>query len=409
MICFSGRVVLSDAILENGFCIIEGDTIVKITDDQAQVPKGCPVVAAPIVMPGLVDIHNHGMGGHPDMVHYWENPLYTAKAAARLGTTSLLATLVLPKETAAATHRLVDSLNQVVGKYHDDCAIIEGLHAEGPVIADFGGLPASDVDMPLPDFRALVDHMQTLRVMTISPSKDAEANYDRIRYLLSRNVTPALGHDRNCTAEQVLGALRVDPSQRLHITHMFNVSSFSHRDASLANFGMVSKFPTLPAYDGLQPPSVEIIADGQHLHPLTIQAVLDARAAEHVACVTDCVAENTCRRGAADAAVGVQEEGREILYNGRSMMVIPPGKVVLKGTATLAGSCAASVDMLRRLVQEHGMSLVQCGRLLCSTPATVARLPHVGALEVGKKANIILLTATLDIQAVYVHGHCVSP
>ena len=45
-----------------------------------------------------------------------------------------------------------------------------------------------------------------------------------------RGILPALGHDRVASEGEILGALAVAPAQqRMHITHLFNVSSFHHR------------------------------------------------------------------------------------------------------------------------------------------------------------------------------------
>lgn len=58
------------------------------------------------------------------------------------------------------------------------------------------------------------------QVMTIAPSIDAKDDYARIRLLLKRGILPALGHDRNCTEEEILGALRVaaEFGVTLHVT-----------------------------------------------------------------------------------------------------------------------------------------------------------------------------------------------
>ena len=123
------------------------------------------------------------------------------------------------------------------------------------------------------------------------------SGYQRIKCLARNGVRPALGHDRACTEEDVLGAIRAAASEggpvcRCHVTHLFNVSGFHHRLPSLGNFGLLNSFPPgMPAYQGLQPPTVEIITDFKHVHPLTVAAVVAARASEDVACITDSVLE----------------------------------------------------------------------------------------------------------------------
>lgn len=91
-------------------------------------------------------------------------------------------------------------------------------------------MPPSDTSMPLVEFEHLLDSMPNLKVMTISPHLEAPGGYQRIKVLLARGVVPAMGHDRVASEEEILGALSCCPEGRkLHITHLFNVSSFHHR------------------------------------------------------------------------------------------------------------------------------------------------------------------------------------
>lgn len=63
--------------------------------------------------------------------------------------------------------------------------------------------------------------------MTIGPSMDKPSGYQRIKCLARNGVRPALGHDRACTEDEVLGAIRAAASEdgcRCHVTHLFNVS-----------------------------------------------------------------------------------------------------------------------------------------------------------------------------------------
>jgi hypothetical protein len=185
-------------------------------------------------------------------------------------------------------------------------------------VADLGGLPDAGLQrMDVETFRQLLDGELGgcgLKVMTISPSVDALDGYARTRLLLERGVLPALGHDRHCTEKDILGALAVakEFDVQLHVTHMFNVTSFHHRDVSLCNFGMVSRFPLLPGYEGLVPPTVEVIGDGVHINPLTVQAVLSARGPGSVACVTD--------------SVMAPVANARMQYNGRTLVVSPDAR-----------------------------------------------------------------------------------
>ena len=48
--------------------------------------------------------------------------------------------------------------------------------------------------------------------------------------LYCRGILPALGHDRVASESEILGALALGPpGHTMHMTHLFNVSSFHHR------------------------------------------------------------------------------------------------------------------------------------------------------------------------------------
>jgi len=188
------------------------------------------VLSAGLVLPGLVDIHSHGVGGHDDVTMYWSNPSYSLRAAAAAGTTSMLATITAPSSAGHCCGPLrgagpapadgptldpvvVSALRRAVGAVGPGAAVLEGVHVEGPVVADLGGLPPGEADMPEDRFEALCDTLAPhLRVMTISPSKEARppapgVPFARLRALLRRGVVPAWGHDRQCTEEDITEAL----------------------------------------------------------------------------------------------------------------------------------------------------------------------------------------------------------
>ena len=197
------------------------------------------------------------------------------------GTTSILATMIFPQwrrdvpfgflcdggcaacgaclDVDADVPRIAETLRKRVGVVVENCAVLEGIHAEGPAVADAGGLPPREEGTSPETLSNLLDLLgPAVRVVTVSPSVDAP-DYPRIRELLRRGIRPALGHDRHATAEQILGALRLSP-EPLHITHAFNVQAFHHRTPSLANFALTHEFPSLPEYEGCVPPTVEVRA-----------------------------------------------------------------------------------------------------------------------------------------------------
>lgn len=266
---------------------------------------------------------------------------------------------------------------------------------EGPVVADLGGLPGK-AWLPLDKFRSFVDTLQPgLRMMTIAPSVEASEGYARLRYLLSQNVLPALGHDRSATEEQILGALAVAGQRRLHITHLFNVCSFHHRLPSLVNVGLAESFPSLPKYKDMLPPTVELIADLHHVHPMALKLALTARSLDHVACVTDNIV--------------AFEPGAVHEYGGRRIRVAQDRKVVyLDGTDTIAGSCASLLDAFQQLVNVLGVSIPEASQIVSRNPARFVGLEQ-GRLAQGALADMVLLTGApeFELQGTVVRGRLV--
>ena len=103
----------------------------------------------------------------------------TALQALRLpkmGVTACLATVTLPGSESLLRRSL--EACRVLSKTIETCptkfgAGIYGIHAEGPIIATYGGLPNSDAisKWTITNFRKLLDNIgKYLRIMTISPS-----------------------------------------------------------------------------------------------------------------------------------------------------------------------------------------------------------------------------------------------
>lgn len=104
-----GNIVTQSAVLYGGHVIVMHDRIVAVADNTTQLPtpeqlrKQFPhltqvsVIDGGFVIPGFVDIHNHGLGGHSDVIGHWSNPSYSLHELARCGTLTTLASVIFSK------------------------------------------------------------------------------------------------------------------------------------------------------------------------------------------------------------------------------------------------------------------------------------------------------------------------
>lgn len=290
--------------------------------------------------------------------------------------------------------KLLNTLESHVGIVDGEGAVLEGIHSEGPIITDLGGLPGSYNEMTSDEFEQLLIKMHHLKIMTISPHAEASNDYRRIKCLLKRGVVPALGHDKQATEDEILAALALDETQQFHLTHLFNVCSFHHRSPGLVNFGLLDDLPNLPKYKGIKTPTVEIIGDLAHVDPLAISLLLRSRHFNSIAFITDCVLEGV--------------PGKTVKYGNRQMQVSPSGRTLsIIGTNTLAGSCSTLLDTFHSLVNIFGVPIGKAMMMLSENPARIAKISHTGRIEVGKRADLLLFDDNLRLLRTVVYGKIV--
>ena len=166
-------------------------------------------------------------------------------------------------------------------------------------------------------------------------------------------------------------------------THLFNaMPPLHHREPG-------------PALALLEDPrvTVELIADGVHLHPAVVRSVIDAVGPDRVALVTDAVAA----AGSADGSFQL----------GTVPVDLVSGVARVRGTSAIAGS-TATMDQLFRTAAGLGLNgdvgLAAAVRMTSATPARTLRLDQVGSLRPGYDANLVVLDLDLQVTAAIVNG-----
>ena len=260
-------------------------------------------------------------------------------------------------------------------------ATVLAVNVEGPFVSRKrrGALPKgwpAEPALHLAD-RLIEASGGTLRLVTVAPEvKGADAVMER---LLGQGVVVSVGHT-DATYEDALGAFRSGAS---HVTHAFNgMRSFHHRDPG----------PVLAAIDSLHA-TLEAIADGVHLHPATVRAIVRAAGPKRITLVSDAVPP---------AGVG---EGKFRLGNEEARLA---GDRVLLPDGTIAGG-AATVDAIVRNVVEWGVArLSDAVRMASTTPARVLGLSdRKGRIAPGYGADMVALDKRLQVAMTWVAGRLV--
>ncbi|MEM9891337.1 MAG: N-acetylglucosamine-6-phosphate deacetylase [Actinomycetota bacterium] len=367
LLVHSGTLVDADGA-RPGWVLIDGGRITAVGDAAAPIPTAAHVIdaAGGYVTPGFVDIHCNGAGG----VHFQggvDHALVAARTMRSFGATRVVASLV-----TASIDGIVASIEALLPAIERDSGLV-GIHVEGPFLAP-GRKGAHDPRwLSLPDpgsiDRLLVAAAGTLRKVTLAP--ELPGALDAIAHLVDAGVAVAVGHT-DCDYETAREAFARGASL---VTHAFNaMAPIEGRRPGVLGAAIEADHVT-----------IEVIADGLHVHPASI-ALLFAAAPDRIALVTDAMA--------ATAA----PPGRYLL--GTVDVDVVEGRAVVAGTETLAGSTLTPDRALRTVVNDCGIGLDQAIAALTVAPARAIGETTRPVLASGARAELVVLDADLSVAAV---------
>ncbi|MFC9435997.1 N-acetylglucosamine-6-phosphate deacetylase [Nocardia sp. NPDC057030] len=376
-----GRVVAASAQWDDGVVTIAGDridSVLPFAEWVAAHPDSPEPPFAGTLLPGLVDIHNHGGFGHRfDTVDVAE-----ARAAAEFHHASGSTTVVASIVTAAASDMIAQT--SVLRELAAD-GVIGGIHAEGPFLSEArcGAQDPRylcDPDLELTD-RLLAAGGGHLRVMTLAPER---TGYDAVAQRLTENgVVVSLGHS-NSDYASFLKALRPTGFGAL-VTHLANgMPPLHHRDPGPVGASLVA------ASAGQA--TVELIGDGVHVDP-GFAALVFAAAPGRVALITDAM-----------QAAGLSDGEYQL---GPQSVTVRQG-VARIANGSIAGGVSTLLDTVARAVRESGVSLTDAVLAATSTPAAALRLPDVGDLRRGYFADLLIVGESLRLRRVLRRGEWLS-
>lgn len=376
----AARVLTPLQDLRDAVVLIEDERIAAVgRQAHIPIPEGTQVMDCEdrIVVPGFVDVHNHGANGH------WarESPEAVKEIArwlAQTGTTSWLATV-----------GDVESIKAVVQAAREGTGgtAIPGIHCEGPFLAP-KNLPGMPYQKKPPADIALYHQMLEagegmIRIMDCAP--DLPGAMELIQEIVRTGVTASCAHSKTDYETFMRG---VEAGIR-HATHTYNVMSGMHHRRP----GIVGGVLTCDAVVG------ELIADGFHVHPVAMDVLIRCKGFDKVCTVTD----STPLAGLPDG---------EYTFRGRTVIKRNGISRMAGYDETQDGSMAGSEWPLNHnlwtLVDKVGMQLQDAVRMATLTPATTARLvKEIGSLEPGKYADLAVIDERVQVYLTMVRGEVV--
>ena len=382
----NGRIITPYRIIEGGTLVFEDASIIYVGQSDVGF-KGCKVIDAKgsYVSPGFVDIHTHGGGGHDFMDGTIEAFLGAARLHAEHGTTSIVPT------TVTSTN---EELRQTFEVYREakarkaSGATLMGLHLEGPYFApsQAGALDPKYIKKPQKaEYEELLELSTDIVRWSIAPELDGAMEMGRT--LRNRGILPSIGHS-DAEYEHVQEAFE---NGYTHITHLYSAMSGVHRRNAYRYLGVIESAFLM---DDM---TVEIIADGCHLPPALIQLIYKIKGPSKIALVTDSM------RGAG------QTSGESImgsLKNGQKV-VIEDGVAKLLDRTAFAGSVATTDRLVRTVIKQAQIPLLDAVRMMTATPAQILRFDRKGSLVEGKDADVLIFDDDIAIEKTIAMGEVI--
>lgn len=350
--------------------------------DSVRVPPGACEIRAPgmTIVPGFVDVHIHGAGGHDVMEADPAALDAVARTAARFGTTSLVATTV-----TAALDPTCHSLEGIARFIRDKSppggdapeAEILGIHFEGPFIshARRGVHPEDWIAVPSASSlsRMLGAAAGCGKILTLAP--ELPGALDLVDAARAEGLVVAMGHT-DAIYDEAQAAIQRGAR---HAVHVFNaMRPFSHRETGV--LGAVLTSPDV---------TTELIADGVHVDPAAMRLLFAAKGAARVVLVSD-----------ATSAAGMPDG----TYRLGTFEVTVSGGVCRNIHGRLAGS-TLTLDRALSNVVALGVPLPDAARMLTLNPATLLGLELTkGVLAPGADADLVLLNSDMHVAGVMTRG-----
>ncbi len=364
--------IYSEEAVVDGFLVVEAGKIKAIEAKTADLKPDIDVPDK-IIIPGLIDTHNHGTMGYAIVQGLGEIQPWIAgylKGLASQGVTGIFPTF--------KPDVFCDIVQGASADYPG--AKIVGIHSEGPYLSRVG---ENDIDQPHPDItmdfvKKMVDDGQgLLKLVALAPEIPLAA--EAIHYFVDQGIRVAFAHS-DCDYHDAMASFKEGISVATHTANV--MSGIHHR--RMGGLGACLLDENLWC---------EIIADGLHVCDEMMELMFKVKDYDKYIMVSD----NTPIAGA--------PLGRYDLM-GYQVVNVDERGFCLNDTGALCGSSKPLIYGVNHLVNALNIPLETCLKMAALNPAIAYGFnKEKGSLKVGKDADFVLIDKNFEVWQTFVEGN----
>jgi N-acetylglucosamine-6-phosphate deacetylase len=384
---YNGTIITPYRLIKNGTVIITNGIITGVIEGNADVADAIEIDAkGKYIAPGFIDMHIHGGGGYDFMDGDVNSFLKIAETHVKYGTTAMC-----PTTLTSELSNLLQTLDhyEEANKLNTSGSQFLGMHLEGPYFSknQCGAQDPRYMRNPDPEeYKKVLYHSHSIRRWSAAPELKGALEFGR--YLKSLGVIAAIAHT-DAIYEEVLEAFE---SGYTLATHFYSAMSGVSRRNAFRYAGAVEAGYLIDEMD------VEIIADGIHLPPPLLKLVYKIKGASRTALITDAMRATGMPPG--KSILGNINDGLEV--------IVEDGVAKLMDRSAFAGSVATADRLVRTMVKDADVPLLEVIQMITSTPARILGVgDRKGSILEGKDADIVIFDTDININMTIIKGEVI--
>ena len=364
--------IFVNSCFQNGAFRVENGRFTQILDGTPENEDGIDLENR-FVIPGLVDVHNHGNSGEDFSDGDYNGLVKMAQYLAQKGVTSFApASMTLPYDVLEKAFRTAARFYR---EQPEGCARLMGIQMEGPFFSEKKKGAQNGAFIRLPGFEAFLRLYKAsdglIRIVDVAAELPGAVEFTE---KASKLCTVSIAHT-DCTYEE---AAAVFEAGARHLTHLYNAMPGIHH----------RKPGPIGAGSEREDVVAELICDGLHVHASAVRIAFKLFPGR-ICLISDAL--RCCGMPDGKYTLGGQD-------------VFLSGGVARLADGTLAGSATNLYDCMRKAV-EFGIPKERAILAATIIPAReIGEDAEIGSIEEGKLADFVVCDEDLQCRAVYIGG-----